>query len=136
MLINQNVQSQELNLKSFTWKKRVLLIISDDAMNEKCRGQIKELFNNEEGIKERKLLIIEVHKKRYRVIDDNKKWYLSHSLYEKYANINDSFQIILIGLDGGIKMREFNIMEAEDIFREIDSMPMRKSELRQIGNQK
>ncbi len=40
------------------------------------------------------------------------------------------FQVLLIGKDGGIKMRSATPVAAEDILSLIDSMPMRQQEMR------
>jgi len=37
----------------------------------------------------------------------------------------------LIGLDGGVKLKETEVLKKEDLFSIIDSMPMRLREIRQ-----
>ena len=41
-----------------------------------------------------------------------------------------SFRVILIGKDGGIKLKRNDQIDLETIFELIDSMPMRKDEIR------
>jgi hypothetical protein len=43
---------------------------------------------------------------------------------------NDSFAVVLVGKDGYRKLRKTRPVEAEELFRLIDSMPMRKAEMR------
>jgi hypothetical protein len=45
-------------------------------------------------------------------------------------NANEAFEIILIGLDGGIKLRKNDIVSREELFSIIDAMPMRRNEMR------
>ena len=42
-----------------------------------------------------------------------------------------AFSLILVGKDGGIKLRKNDPVKLEEIFRLIDSMPMRQDEMRQ-----
>jgi hypothetical protein len=43
----------------------------------------------------------------------------------------DSFTFILLGRDGGEKLRSAEVVPAEKLFGLIDAMPMRKSEVKQ-----
>ncbi|WP_345165985.1 DUF4174 domain-containing protein [Algibacter aquimarinus] len=38
-------------------------------------------------------------------------------------------ELLLIGLDGGIKLRQSKMLYCKDLFSVIDVMPMRKSEI-------
>jgi uncharacterized protein YajQ (UPF0234 family) len=42
---------------------------------------------------------------------------------------SDSFQLILIGKDGAVKLRSDKPVAVKDIFKLIDSMPMRRQEM-------
>lgn len=52
------------------------------------------------------------------------------ALHKKYAIKPGQFAIILIGKDGGEKFRSFAVVQPETLFALIDSMPMRKAEMR------
>ncbi|MEL6844299.1 MAG: DUF4174 domain-containing protein, partial [Bacteroidota bacterium] len=54
-------------------------------------------------------------------------------LRDRYQVSRKDFVAILIGKDGGRKLRrEGNVLEEPDLFPLIDSMPMRQREMRQI----
>ena len=55
----------------------------------------------------------------------------AQSLREKFDIPMGEFAVILIGKDGGIKMKRQEKTDLEDIFRLIDAMPMRLQEMRQ-----
>ena len=55
---------------------------------------------------------------------------VSQDFKETFLDPNTGFEIILIGLDGGIKLRQGQILTQQALFNRIDSMPMRSSELR------
>lgn len=42
----------------------------------------------------------------------------------------NEFEVILIGLDGSIKLRQMEVLSKEDLIAIIDAMPMRKSEIK------
>jgi hypothetical protein len=44
----------------------------------------------------------------------------------------DEFEIILIGKDGGVKLRSKTPISLEELFSLIDAMPMRRQEMRDI----
>ena len=123
-----NVNAQ--NMESHTWKNRVLLVITHDLNNTDYKNQIKELQACKSGLLDRKLIIYQITKTAYMIgLSETSKWQKSSQVYKEYQKANAPFQVILIGLDGGIKLRETDFISCEALFRVIDVMPMRKSEL-------
>ena len=61
---------------------------------------------------------------------ENSKTFENHDLWDRYNQRGDSFRLILIGLDGGVKLNQRTIINRKTLFSIIDSMPMRRSELR------
>ena len=41
-----------------------------------------------------------------------------------------TFEVVLIGLDGGIKLRQTKLVSLDKLFTLIDGMPMRRNELK------
>ncbi|OHX63799.1 hypothetical protein NH26_24710 [Flammeovirga pacifica] len=41
------------------------------------------------------------------------------------------FEVVLIGLDGGVKLRQSTILSKKALYDKIDSMPMRRAELQE-----
>ena len=52
-------------------------------------------------------------------------------LREVYGALPHEFRVVLVGKDGGVKLRQEEPISAADLFALIDSMPMRKQEMRQ-----
>ena len=48
----------------------------------------------------------------------------------RYKAEKSDFRVILIGLDGGEKLEQTEVLSAEKLFNTIDSMPMRQAEIR------
>jgi hypothetical protein len=55
------------------------------------------------------------------------------SIREQFEIAPHVFTVILVGKDGGIKLKRNDQVRLEEIFRLIDSMPMRQDEMRQKG---
>ncbi|NNL15890.1 MAG: DUF4174 domain-containing protein [Flavobacteriaceae bacterium] len=119
------------NLSDHLWKNRVLLVVSKTLDNSLYLGQIKELKNHEQGLKERKLIAYHITPAKFKKGLENNNWELSKSLYKTYNKSNTEYKIILIGLDGGIKHQQNEVLSCSDLFSIIDGMPMRQQEIGQ-----
>jgi len=51
-------------------------------------------------------------------------------MHKKYKIPKNQFTIILIGLDGGEKLRQTKPLDTTTLFAIIDGMPMRRQELK------
>ena len=65
---------------------------------------------------------------------DTNTWNNSGELYENYKQSDSPFQLILIGLDGGVKLRKTKYITAGEIFSVIDGMYMRRKEIERKNN--
>lgn len=65
--------------------------------------------------------------KKLSSVDEN--WITGSTLYNTYKSKESTLELILIGLDGGIKHRTNKLTPALEIFTVIDGMPMRRSEI-------
>ena len=114
------------NLSQHLWKNRVILIVSED--NAAFERQILAFKANEKGMNERSLIVYHLKSDEYKQIMPQSDVQKSTNLFEKYKQVNVSFEVILIGLDGGIKLRQKDFLSCEKLFATIDSMPMRSAE--------
>ena len=95
------------DLGKHRWKDRVIIIQTPDTNNQLYASQKTEFIGAEEELAERKLVIYEQQ-------DPSKP-----------------FKIKLIGLDGGTKLVQTEVLKKEELFRVIDAMPMRMQEMRE-----
>ena len=123
MTISQDVASH-------LWEHRVLLVLTDHSNPITFQNQIKELQTNEKGLTDIKLIIYQIRKHSFKIGLNHNEWQKSSNLYEKYKDKNAPFEVILIGLDNGVKLRQSNLLTCEAFFSVIDVMPMRKEELK------
>jgi len=122
-----NLNAQDL--AKHQWEDRLVLIIAEEK-NEKFQQQLTELQKDQQGLKERKLVIYQILPTKYSTGFEEENWKNSTELYKKYKTGKSDFRVVLIGLDGGDKLTQTEILSAEKLFRTIDSMPMRQSEMR------
>ena len=131
MLFLSNINGQRL--EEFQWENRILIIETPNKSNERYQSQMNEFVNLEVDLLDRKMLIIEIVADQYKttnyLLEQNDTEWKELESSSKKSTI-ETFKVTLIGLDGSIKLEQKDILTKEELFRIIDSMPMRKSELR------
>ena len=118
------------DMDEYQWKNRLVIILTDNMEQEDYLAQLEELKSDSEGMKERKLLVFSTTPNTYRKGVSESEWEKSEKLYKRYKKSDAPFEVLLIGLDGGIKVRKTAIFKTEDLFAMIDGMPMRQSEIK------
>ena len=119
-------------LSDFKWEKRLLIISNPSNNSEKEVEQLQYLGPLDQDFTERKLLVLKLNDKTYSVRNSRETTIVSDPKSIKRLSLSETeFSVLLIGLDGGIKLRQDQIISREDLFAIIDGMPMRRSELRQ-----
>ncbi len=116
------------NLSQHLWKNRVILILSED--NSAFERQMLAFKANEKGIYERSLIVYHLKSDEYEQVMPKGDVQRSMNLFKKNNQANVSFELILIGLDGGIKLRQKEFLSCKKLFAIIDSMPMRSADIK------
>jgi hypothetical protein len=117
IVVNTQARSQVVYAKH-----RVVMVFADANQNL-YNNHIKDLKSNKykKAWKERQTII-------YAEMEDKKIDWLQE---RRKRNIGQNdFAIVLIGKDGGDKMINTEGIEAKDLIKIIDSMPMRKREIK------
>ena len=126
-IFNTFVQAESLpklsNLDSLEWKNRVV-ILNEIKNQDKSLQLLKE---QEAQIDDRDIIWFSI---KDNLVLSNYKGDLSSEfvskIREKFSHLQN--KVILIGKDGGIKSKS-DYLNLEDIFSEVDSMPMRLFEM-------
>lgn len=119
------------DLEDYRWKNRLLIMVANDITHPGFALQIKELHKNTKGVNDRKLEVFHVTPEAYQIgIFPGLNWEKSGALYNQFKRPDTTFEIILIGLDGGVKARRTNFFSIKDLFTLIDAMPMRRAEIK------
>lgn len=124
-MAERKTQSTLNNITDLQWKNRIIVMNEIENTSE----ILKLLKQSEEQITDRDII--------WFLLDENEiisnfqsplAMELSQNLQTQYQL--EENQVILIGKDGGLKSR-FSGLKLNDIFGEIDAMPMRQAEMRQ-----
>ena len=129
VLLMNNSSAQ--SLKKHQWKNRLILILVKQPANDVLKKQVKSFRAAKAGMNERKLMVYQITPEKYGVgFKESINWQRSDELFKTYKREKSDFEIILIGLDGGIKLRQNEFLSTDDLFALIDGMPMRRAELK------
>ncbi len=113
--------TQTPNLHALRWNSRVLLLFAPDPNDVRLTQQKQMLDREAAGVKERDMKVFE--------ITGNEQ--ADEQLRDKFHVKADSFAAVLIGKDGSEKLKRSQPTDPREFFSLIDSMPMRKNEMRQ-----
>jgi len=132
LLFSINMYAQDL--KTHQWEHRILIVKIPNGNSIKAQKQYKEIHKSLEGMIERKLVLYTIVNEdfffvNYESCTLNNTGKISKKLKE-ILNQKEDFEILLIGLDGGIKLKQTNVLTQENLFNIVDAMPMRSNELR------
>ncbi|MEN8788441.1 MAG: DUF4174 domain-containing protein [Flavobacteriaceae bacterium] len=125
MIFLSCLSSSAQSLDQFLWKNRLIFIMNPDVDQHGDHPQLKTFEGSGPAMKDRDVRIFIVRENE--VLDHNGqavKWIGN--------TVPDTFYkgIVLIGKDGGIKLKRPFVVSAEEIFDLIDSMPMRRAEMK------
>ena len=113
IMIPKELQGIELN--QYLWKNRIILTFADDEDHPDLIKLKDEMKEHECGILTRDLL-------HFHFSNDVKTG-------NQTTKNDQSFRILLIGKDGGIKYESKRSVSLIQLFELIDSMPMRQDEM-------
>ena len=128
MALNASLAAQDLS--EHRWKDRILLVYTTDRDSEMFRKQLDAWTNDMEGLEERKLELYAVTPSMVRRGWSRGKWEERDDSLDQFLSKKGDFEVILLGLDGRVKLRQDQLLDSEKLYRTIDAMPMRQSELR------
>ena len=127
----------KIRLKDYQWKNRLILAFSPSAENPGYRALEKEIAVRVEEVVDRDLLVFQILESGETKLGNSSLPESSGNyLREKFSIKSGTFTVLLIGKDGGVKLRREGGVELGEIFSLIDSMPMRQREMREKSRQR
>ena len=126
-----------VDLMEYQWKNRLLLIFTPSRDGPGYLRLKEDLSRQEEEVIDRDLLVFYILESGETKLGNS---LLSEStgdfLREKFSIKSGTFTVLLIGKDGGVKLRRETRVKLEEIFSLIDAMPMRQREMREKSQHK
>jgi hypothetical protein len=117
-------------VEALRWERRALVVFSSDATDQKLAKQRAILAADAEGVAERRLAVVEVVGDALSV--DGQPRAIDAAtlarLRDRFEVGPEQFRAVLVGLDGGEKLRRDEAVTAGLLFETIDRMPMRRAE--------
>ena len=127
LLIFLNLDSlKSINhLSDLKWKNRVLVVVTNE------KEEIKDLITNHNNeLNEREFVVIQLDDEKAFIDYTQMSKRFSKSILKKVKNISQEVYFVLIGKDGRIKNLFSKNTGLNEIFSEVDKMPMRINEMK------
>ena len=125
----QKVLSMDLN--QFQWKNRLLLIFAPQEGDAFAQALQNEILTHPDEISERDLVVFSVFETGPSYMETTRiDPQTAAAIRTKFAAPLGQFTCILVGKDGGVKLKRHAPVKLEEIFGLIDAMPMRREEMR------
>jgi hypothetical protein len=109
-------------LDELRWKNRILVISAPSTENSAYSQQLKYTSQEQAEFKERDLVTIDLAQ------------HPNSSICRSLGLDAATFNVLLIGKDGGVKLRSPNPVTPRELYELIDAMPMRQRERKQSGH--
>ncbi len=121
-----DMQEGRLDLAAYRWQHRLVLIFALTATESAYLEQLAVFAGHEPDNADRDLLIGQFPRHGQGLLNGQQVIPEAvATLRRQFAVERDGFTVLLIGKDGGVKMRSSQPLTAEQIFATIDQMPMR-----------
>ena len=113
-----------IHINDLKWINRILIVKNDKEFDfyKKYDSYLKDF-------EERDVIIIHIKGKNTSIKNTEMSKYFTKSVFEKINDLNDTKYLILIGKDGQVKNSYSSKIKIENIFYDVDRMPMRKYEM-------
>jgi hypothetical protein len=120
----------DVDLDALRWKNRVLVLFSPSESDASFQAQKQGLASSAEGVVERALMILEILEHgQSRAGNQLLSEKSVQDIRKRLGLKTGTFQVFLIGKDGGVKLRSSEPVSMRDLFGLIDGMPMRRQEM-------
>ena len=110
---------QAAKLKDYLWKNRVIITFSASVKEPERLALQKQMEEKACALTDRNLVHIDL-------LQGSEDF---DEMSQQFSVSSSGFQLLLLGKDGGVKLRSSSA-SLEDIFSLIDTMPMRRREMR------
>jgi len=108
---------EEADLNEFVWIKRPLIVFADSAADPRYVTQMQLITRRLDDLAERDVVVLTD-------TDPSARSALREELHPR------GFMLVLLGKDGGVKLRKPFPWDVREISRVIDKMPLRQQEIR------
>lgn len=124
--------AMSMDLRQFQWKSRLLFLFAPDRNDLSFNGLKNEISARKREMADRDLFVFEVLESGESFLGTKTlKTEDAMTLRKRFDVSPESFTVVLVGKDGGVKLNRNTRVSLQDVFDLIDAMPMRQEEMRQ-----
>lgn len=123
-------QAAAYHLSQHQWRHRLLFLVAHDSNDPDLSAKQREIELQRDALFDRDVRVFLLLPENGFVDDDALPTLTVARLREQLEVTPEDRLLILMGKDGGIKRRTELHTDLRDIFLQIDSMPMRRDEIR------
>lgn len=124
------------DLDPFRWKNRLLFLFAPESSHPLFESLKREIAARRQDMDDRDLIVFEILGVGSSSAAGSQLDPPGAASFRKRFDVSpNAFTVILVGKDGGVKLKTSDAVPLEDVFRLIDSMPMRRDEMRQKDQQ-
>jgi hypothetical protein len=114
------------SLSQFTWKNRIALVFGA-AGDARLEQQLKEFAGADAALADRDMVVLRVTEETAEAVYGSIGPVSAAELRQEAGIAPGAFQVVLIGKDGGAKLKSGEFVSREALFGLIDGMPMRRA---------
>ena len=103
------------------WRHRIVLVFADVSSESLARRQLDELASVGDGLRVRDVRVLDI-------IGNTAPPGLRAAELRRAYHPSQGFCVVLVGKDGGVKLRREAPVTAAQLFAAIDAMPMARDE--------
>lgn len=118
-------------MNQYRGRYRPVLVSAPSEEDEDLANQRALFATAVEGARDRDIALIEIVGSNVETVIGPACTGPAEEVRSQLSIANDRFSFVLIGKDGGVKLRSDDVVAADDLFALIDSMPMRQREIHQ-----
>lgn len=116
-------------LSHYQWQNRLVLLFAPTAEDGRFREQGAVFAGAPAGLKDRDLVVFRLFGNSGYEGEKSLTRDEVAALREQFEVEPNAFTLILIGKDGTVKRRAEEVVTIDDLFTQIDAMPMRQREM-------
>ena len=131
-----NMVHAEGPLDAYRWQNRIVVIFADQDTREDLARQYQMMLIESDGMRDRDLIVVTVETDLVEIDGVANPTIRADRLRDAFNVPKQGYSTLLVGKDGGVKLRSRQPVTTEDLFALIDGMPMRQREMREQSNSK
>ena len=117
--------------ETWAWNYRPLIWFAPVENDARLAEQRAQFADVQDELRDRDLALVELIGDMVRILSGPELAIDARQLHDRLGMAGDRFAVALVGKDTGIKLRSAEPVAAADLFGLIDSMPMRRQEMKQ-----